>query len=350
MIKNIEPNTYNIIFNDVLSLGIKNNKKDIEAYVRNKLGIITKNSSHTKKYWTIRGWPDDKAYVKSKENKQKNCKSVYSKEFWLEKINPVTSKIYTIEEADVERNSRRPIRKEYWIAKGYKEEDAIRLAAETKVSNNKKGAKKSAESNIRRVASTRCIEYYTARGYSEEEAKNLVSKSQKYFSKEICIEKHGIEQGLKIWRARQIGWQETLNSKSDEEKARINRSKLTKGITVSAAEKEIIKEVKGADNNISIVSQLTLFVNNKKQYVYDIAVNKKIIEYNGDFWHCNPKKYSADYVNPRTKLKASEKWLLDQEKVKFAEDQGFEVLIIWESDFKKNKEEVLSKCIQYLTQ
>jgi len=338
------------MLDEVLALDIKNNKKNIETYIRNRLGIVTKDSRHTKKYWTLRGWTDNEAYVNSKENKQKNYKSVYSREFWLEKINLSTNKLYTVEEADFERNSRRPIRKEYWINKGYNVEDASRLAKETKSSNNKKGAKKSADSDVRRVTSKRCIEYYTTRGYNKEESKKLVAKGQKYFSKDICIEKYGKERGLKIWQDRQDRWQETLNSKSDKEKARINRLKLTKGITVSAAEKKIINEVEKTYKDLIIIPQFTLSVNNKKQYVYDIACKNKIIEYNGDFWHCNPKKYSADYINPRTKLIASEKWKLDEQKIKFAEDQGYEVLVVWESDFKRNKEEVLEKCIQFLTQ
>lgn len=349
-ISNVEPKTYNRIFKTVLASNVKNSKKEIEKFIRNELGIVTGYAKHTKKYWTLRGWNSQEAYVRSKENKQKNCKSVYSREFWLEKINPITNKLYTIEEADFERNSRRPIRKEYWIKQGHTAENAIKLAEETKNANNKKGAKKSADSNVRRVTSKRCIEYYTARGYSQDEAEKLVSQGQRHFSKDICIEKYGETEGLKIWQQRQRCWQATLNSKSDEEKTRINRLKLSKGITVSSAEKEIIAEVKQTDDNLKIIPQFALSVDNKKQYVYDIAVDKKIIEYNGDFWHCNPKKYSADYINPRTKLKASEKWRLDQEKIRFARDQGYEVLVVWESDFKKNKEKVLAECIKFLTQ
>lgn len=350
IIKNVEPSTYNSVLNELLSSDIKNNKKEIEKFIRNKLGLVTKDPRHTKKYWTLRGWSVNQAYIRSKENKQKNCKSVYSREFWLDKINPVTGKLYTTEEADHERNSRRPIRKEYWITKGYNEEDADRLAEKTKSANNKKGAKKSATSDVRRITSKRCVEYYTTRGYNKDDAKKIISEDQKYFSKNICIEKYGKEKGLEIWQERQNRWQMTLNAKPDEEKARINRLKLTKGITVSTAEKEIIKEIKETNIDLKIIPQFNLSVNNKKQYVYDIAVNNKIIEYNGDFWHCNPKKYSADYVNPRTKLKASDKWKLDQKKIKFAEDQGYKVLVVWESDFKENKEKVLKKCIKFLTQ
>lgn len=349
VIKNLKPDIRETILNDVLSANITS-KKDIEKYIRDKLDLFSKHARHTKQYWILRGWSEEEAYIKSKENKQKNCKSVYSRDFWIERINPATNTYYTVEEADFERNSRRPIKKEYWIKKGYSESDSIKLAEETKNSNNKKGAKKSASSNVRNITSKRRSEYFTARGYSEEEAKKLVSESQKHFSKEICIEKYGEEKGLKVWQERQDKWQEILKSKPAEEIARINRLKLTKGITVSKAEKEILSEVKKSNPKLEVIHQLTLSDSNKKQYIYDISAGNKIIEYHGDFWHANPKKYSSNFVNPRTKLKASDKWKADQDKIQFAQDQSYEVLIIWESDFKENKEEVLTKCIQFLTQ
>lgn len=350
VIKNLEPKLFQIMLSEVLGSNIANNKREIEKYVRAKLTLFSSHARHTKQYWILRGWTVNEAYVKSKENKQKNTSSVFSREYWLKKINPVTNQYYTITEADYERNSRRPIRKEYWIKRGYNESDAVRKSKETKFSNNQKGAVQSANSKVRRISSKRCIEFYTTRGYSNAEACLLVSEGQRYFSKKICIEKFGKEKGLKVWQDRQDRWQATLKSKPPEEIARINRLKLTKGITVSKAEYEILSEVKKVNPNLEVSHQYTLLDNNKKQYIYDIRVNNKIIEYNGDFWHCNPEKYSPNFVNPRTKLTALDTWMKDQEKINFATNQGYEVLVVWENDFKQNKKETLKKCIQFLTQ
>lgn len=349
IIKNLNPDLRETILNEVISANISL-KKDIKKYIRDKLDLSKSGGIHTKKYWLLRGWSFDESYVKAKENKKKNCKSVYSREFWLERINPATNAYYTIEEADFERNSRRPIRKEYWIKKGYNERDSIKLAEETKVSNNKKGAKKSAESNVRKITSKRCIDYYTVRGHSKEEAKKLVSKEQKYFSKDICIKKYGEEKGLKIWKERQIKWQEVLKSKPPEEIARINKLKLFKGGSVSKGGMQLYEQLE--QQNINCKKQHAIQKNSTNFYVYDIVFENKIIEYNGDFWHASPKKYKADdIVNlPNNKTTAKEIWKKDQEKINFAQSQGYEVLIVWESDFKENKEEVLKKCIQFLTQ
>jgi len=95
------------------------------------------------------------------------------------------------------------------------------------------------------------------------------------------------------------------------------------------------------------IRSIRYLLNNKKQYVYDIVVDKKIIEYNGDFWHCNPKMYTEDYINPRTKIKASDKWTSDIKKIEYAQTQGYVVMVVWESDFKENKEEVLKNAYNF---
>jgi len=302
----------------------------------------------SRQYWINRGWTSDQAYVKAKDNEQTNCKSVYSQSYWLEKTNPATGNNYTAEEADFERNSRRPIRKEYWIKLGYSDNEALELAKTTKDKNNKKGAKAAGKSVFRRVTSKRCAEYFIARGHSPEEAAGLVSENQKFFSKDICIKKYGEEEGTKIWQKRQEQWQANLNAKPDDEKARINRLKLTKGITVSKSEKIILDEIRQIFPDA--VHQFTLHDSNKKQYIYDIMVNNKIIEYNGDFWHLNPSIYSPNFVNSRTKLKAVDKWVIDSVKLQHAQDLGYDVLVIWESDFKKRPQEIIQKCIQFLIQ
>lgn len=68
-------------------------------------------------------------------------------------------------------------------------------------------------------------QYYIDRGMSVEDAEEAVSKRQSTFSLEKCIEKHGEEEGIKVWKARQDKWQDTLNKKPIEEIERINKAK-----------------------------------------------------------------------------------------------------------------------------
>ena len=66
---------------------------------------------------------------------------------------------------------------------------------------------------------------YIERGFTEDEAIVMRSERQSTFSLKKCIDAHGFVDGFDVWKERQDKWQNTLNSKSVEEKADINRKK-----------------------------------------------------------------------------------------------------------------------------
>lgn len=70
-----------------------------------------------------------------------------------------------------------------------------------------------------------------------------------------------------------------------------------------------------------------------------------MIEYNGDYWHCNPKKYSANYFNHKKNKFAKEIWEYDKNKIDLAVKHNYHCDIIWETDYKKNKD-ILYKTIK----
>jgi hypothetical protein len=146
--------------------------------------------------------------------------SPFSLQFWINKgMSP--------DEAEFKRNSIRPIRKEYWLVRGHDDETSERLALEAKKKNNLRGAmgSKSRTLEQQRESSHRCKEYWIARGMSLVDAQVKASEVQRSFTLEKCIEKHGIDRGTEIWRTRQEKWQNTLNSKTSEEKLNINTQK-----------------------------------------------------------------------------------------------------------------------------
>ena len=76
---------------------------------------------------------------------------------------------------------------------------------------------------------------------------------------------------------------------------------------------------------------------------------KKCIEYNGDYWHCNPKKYGADYIHPQLGLSAKKKWKLDEEKLMFLEKhRNIHTKVVWESDVDNSEESVIMECLDWL--
>ena len=71
------------------------------------------------------------------------------------------------------------------------------------------------------------------------------------------------------------------------------------------------------------------------EYICDIFIKdlNLIIEYNGDYWHCNPKKYEPDYIHPHKKKKAEEIWNDDKVRIDNLKKYGYNLEVIWESEF-----------------
>lgn len=70
---------------------------------------------------------------------------------------------------------------------------------------------------------------------------------------------------------------------------------------------------------------------------------KIIIEYNGDYWHCNPKKYDRDYYNKSIKMTAGRKWKYDASRKLTLNKLGYKLIVVWESEWNEDKEYVLLK-------
>jgi G:T-mismatch repair DNA endonuclease (very short patch repair protein) len=65
-----------------------------------------------------------------------------------------------------------------------------------------------------------------------------------------------------------------------------------------------------------------------------IPETNTVVEYYGDYWHCNPKKYDANYFHPHKKMYAKDIWKCDNERMKKIKNLGYNTTTIWESDFK----------------
>ena len=183
------------------------------------------------------------------------------------------------------------------------------------------------------------IEYYINKGYNQDEAKILRRNRQRTFTLEKCIEKYGESEGKKVFKERQIKWVEKLQ-KSFLEKGTNNCSSSIKEIELV---KELCKRL-----NIEIPKKQKYITFENKHYAFDFEFNKKVIEYNGDYWHCNPQIYEKSFIHRTKKISAEEIWKEDENKIKAAKALGYEVLVIWESEYLLNKEYVIDKCINFI--
>lgn len=74
-----------------------------------------------------------------------------------------------------------------------------------------------------------------------------------------------------------------------------------------------------------------------------------LLEVNGDYWHANPNKYSAnDVVKTHTgdKMKAEDIWLKDSEKRKIGEER-YPVRVVWEGDLNNDFLGTMYKILNY---
>lgn len=85
-----------------------------------------------------------------------------------------------------------------------------------------------------------------------------------------------------------------------------------------------------------------------RQYRYDFRYFNKIIEFHGDFWHAHPLFYAEDFVHPYSKKSAIEIWTSDCMKNQHAIDNGYSLMVVWESDFNNSKQEVIDRCTRFL--
>ena len=147
---------------------------------------------------------------------------------------------------------------------------------------------------------------------------------------------------------RQIKWSNTLSSGGN---LKIGYSKSSQNLFYLILEQYPISERENiyfATKN----SELRIKKTDVGVWLYDFAdtKRKKIIEYNGDMYHENPSIYNEnDDPHPfRKGLPSKEIWEKDRIKTLRANEEGYEVFIVWDSEYRKNPEETLKKCLNYL--
>jgi len=239
--------------------------------------------------------------------------------------------------------------KEFWMYKGFSEEDSILKSVEVMSEIHQKTFLKFKSDPLKyRSKNTTTTEYYLKKGYSEDIAIKMLSDRQSTFSKEICIGKYGEEEGLNIWNDRQIKWQKSL-SKNGNAKGGYSKisQKLFWDLLMTYSEYERI-DVFFHTKNYEVI------LKSKSIYLYDFTDTKrmKMIEYNGDQYHANPYIYKPDDTpHPYHKTKkycASKIWEKDENKIELAKFNGYEVLVVWDSEYRKNPKQTVEKCIEFL--
>jgi len=299
-------------------LSKRQNTVSLDSFV-SKYGL---EIGHSKFQAYVQKW---KVSISKHDKKElyKNWKN--SPESYFSKINPNTGFSYTLDEA------KSKIKQD--LARGFKRvwEEYRRGEREKSILNT-------------------TLEYYFNKGLTLEEATIALKERQSTFSLEKCIQKHGPERGLEVFKKRQDKWMKTLDDKTPEEKRRILLSK-TRGLPRFSRESkdffdavvaEVEKEPERSLSDLEIYygkNEMILWDRErKKPYFYDFSIPflKLIIEYNGSAFHPNVNLLSFEelqkWICPFTKQRAPEKSKRDEEKINLAKSLGYEVLVVWDTD------------------
>jgi hypothetical protein len=358
-----------MIKTEIKKLQIKNNVKQIKE--RNV------------DYWLIRGWCLEEALLKIKEiNKNRKPlknNSQLSIGYWTSRgydIEFAKNKISNIQKSRIKKSVKTrkenpnyiplvsPFTKEYWIKKGISNNEEILLKINSQRKNNilywlNKGFEK--DESIKKVSEYQSkiskgvrrgpdclptqLDYWIKKGYNKEEAKIKLSERQKTFTLEKCVEKYGLEKGTEIYNKRQKDWIKKLFN--EDTCLATGRSMLCD---------EFIDELillisdSGITNNFLYGKNEKFIYDHyaKKANRYDLTYNKKIIEFNGDFWHANPSIFESNEIHKIKKIKCSEIWNQDARKLNLAKNYGYDILVIWDSNYINDKEGTLKKCKDFL--
>lgn len=299
---------------------------------------IKKIGKHTFNYWYSRGWNYNESTQKQKEHSLTTRRSPFTIEYWTEKG-------YTLEEAEYKTKTFRKNATEYWTSRGYDEETATQKIVEFQKSNSAKLKEKKLNYPEFKVPNPTKLDYWLSKCDNDlEQAKECLKNRQSTFSKEICITKHGIDGGTEIFNQRQNKWQNTLHQNGN---MKLGYSKISQELFDTIVNILNIKSESKYASNIGGEMSLRL---NDKNYLYDYTYKNIIIEYNGDLYHANPDFYSTNECpNPFNKnLSASDIWKADKDKILCAEYHGYKVLTVWDSEYIKDKNSTVERCINFI--
>lgn len=225
------------------------------------------------------------------------------------------------------------------------------------------------------------IEYYTSRGMSLEQAEIALSDRQRTFTLEKCIEKYGEIEGTAIWQERQDKWQDTLNSKTQEELDLVKLKKnifklegyLARGFTEDEAIKllgetitkrklyysmeslkffesfiptEIMDNAMHSDDEWFIYDK-----DRRKCFFYDFKYKDVIIEYHGHVYHPNVNVLTEQELKTWKGVfgKSAEEMIeKDNRKKELAEANGFKFFYVYSNDTDERKESVKREILNAL--
>jgi len=333
-------NSYDIKHREYLSFLLP--KIVYDEYEKNVILSKRNSSKFCVEYWLKRGFSKEDAIKNISSIQIKNTTGINRKNMnhtitsidWIKNnYNCSEEEAFDIRKNYFKKSSIRCV--EYWINNGYSEEDALKKVSEIQ--------NKSKFIDYNKRKTTTRLQYWLDKGYSNTEAIEMLKERQTTFTLEKCIEKYGKNEGTKKYNNRQSEWKKKVFNKYTCISNGVSKSsEIFINDILSNIDIKIHESIKYGKNEKFITDK------NGIHYKYDFTFNKKIIEYNGDFWHCNPSYFKEDFYHPVIKLTAKEIWDKDRVKIDTAKKYGYDILVIWESDYINDPNKEIDKCLEFI--
>jgi hypothetical protein len=239
---------------------------------------------------------------------------------------------------------------EYWIYKGHTYEESLEKVKSMQKQGKAVYVKKKIEEGLTKQEaqqqwnnkqaknSPRSLQYYLQKGLSHDEAVRQRKKHQQKYSalsSKFTGHHHTDESRALIGKA--------VKRSIEEEgvKSRVSRFYQKKDQHVSKVEKncfiELSKYFPRLQANVGIQGK-----------VVDMLIGNLIIEFYGDFWHRNPKKYDKNFT--MYGKVSSDVWEKDRNRLDFLGSYGYTSYIIWESEWKSKKEVIINEIKEKLNE
>lgn len=181
----------------------------------------------------------------------------------------------------------------------------------------------------------------------EESYKKFRKNMKGVFSKEWFVSKFGEDEGLQKYNARSINLSKNTYWIQYNKENNQNWSNISQELFW-----EIYKRIHKRYKNIyfgELNHEFGCGTNTNFDFV--VVDNKKIIEFNGDKFHANPKIFKENDIPIKfLKNTAKEIWEHDIIKNEKAKEKGYDIKVIWESEYLKNKEKIILKCIDFINE
>jgi len=238
---------------------------------------------------------------------------------------------------------------EFWLKRGHTEDEAKKKIEDIfNDIHQKTWYKRRNNPELYQDVNTTQIGYWMKKGLSEDDAKEKIKERQRTFTLKSCIDKYGDDEGLKIFNNRQEKWSAKVENLYKQGKfTRFTKEHYSSGeielFDYLSDKLEIKDKVHYGDDQF-----FRYFPDLGRTFSYDFVFGKKLIEFNGDYWHCNPKYYNSNYFHKYLQMFAYEIWDKDKIRIDAIKKVGFDVLIIWEDDFNRKNPQVLLQCIDFL--